>query len=103
MYSPTHNFPVPSILISKLQVIQAPRGTDRVSTPGTMHMQGGHGGFTQIPYILPYTPTKITVQYRTFSEQKYRTYRTFSFTCTVHTQKNLIGFKKNCALGKPQK
>ena len=26
---------------------------------------GGHGGFTLIPYIIPYTPTKNTVQYRT--------------------------------------
>ena len=32
-----------------------------------------------------------TVQYRTFSETKYRTYRTFSCTCTVHTKKkNLL-------------
>ena len=32
-------------------------------------MQGCHGGLTQIPYTVPYTPTKNTVQYRTFSEK----------------------------------
>ena len=31
--------------------------------------QGGHGGYTQIPYIVPYTSNKNTIQYCTFSEK----------------------------------
>ena len=56
-----------------------------INNVSTLHkIQGGHRGFIKIPYILPYTSIKNTVQYRTFSEKKYRTYRTFSFTGTVH-------------------
>ena len=87
-----------------------------VCTFPSTYMQGGHGGFTQIPYTVPYTPTKNTVQYPTFSE-KNTVHSPVPVSCTVHNKinnlpvpvptvhtqkKNLMGLKKNCDLGKPQ-
>ena len=53
--------------------------------------QGGHGGFTQIPYTVPYTTHPPKILYNTVHfQKKYRTHRTFSGTCTVHTKKILL-------------
>ena len=52
-------------------------------------IQGGHGGYTQIPYTEPYTPNKI--------HQKNP-----PVPIPYTHKKNLIDFLKNCVLGKPK-
>ena len=50
-----------------------------------IHIQGGHGGFTQIPYTVPYTATNNTVHTVHSPVPVPYMKKKFSCTYTVHT------------------